>query len=92
MEVATIELYQANDAAESFAIKLKEDAKGAWRAQRGFGQNHEKVWTVELQSQNNPRDWQLVEWDAVLDRVVEASTLSDPVLTNFEWPVLQNLS
>ena len=89
MEVATIELYQALDAADSYAIKLREDASNGWRSQRGFGASYQKAWSVEIQSERNPADFRLVDWDAVLDRIIEAQSLSDPLLTNFQWPVLQ---
>lgn len=87
MEAATIELFQATDATDAYGIKLPGDAASHWKAQRGFGQDYKPIWTVEAQSNEKP-DWDKVDWDAVLDRVVEASTLSDPVLANFDWPVL----
>ncbi|MGV3772701.1 MAG: hypothetical protein ACO1QB_07350 [Verrucomicrobiales bacterium] len=88
MEVATIQLFQANDATDAYAIKLKGDGAATWRAQRGFGQTYDQVWSLELQSDGHP-DWQNVDWDTVLDRVLEAYTLSDPVVTNFQWPALE---
>ena len=51
----------------------------------GFGSDFEPVWTVEIQGTEEVNDRE-VEWDSVLDRVIEAYRLSDPVITNLEWP------
>jgi hypothetical protein len=84
----TVHLFKATDAEDAYAIRLAHDDPGKWRAERGFGQNFEEVWSVELQSRKQAPESR-VDWDAVLERVIEACTLSDPVITNFQWPVRQ---
>jgi hypothetical protein len=88
MESNTVLLYQANDAEESFAIRLENDPPESWRFQKGFGKHFQQVWSVELQGDLRP-NFSLVDWEAVLDRILEAYHLSDPLLTNFTWPHLQ---
>jgi hypothetical protein len=44
---------------------------------------------VELQSQGTPKLSQ-GEWETVLERVLEAYSLNDPVITNFEWPLMKH--
>jgi hypothetical protein len=85
MEARTVHLYQAGDAEDSFALSLEGDNPGVWRAVRGFGQKFQRVWSVELQS-NQPADILFTDWDGVLERVIEAYDLNDPVITDFEWP------
>ena len=80
-----VHLFQARDGGESFAIGLASDPRGTWRARTGFGQEFEQVWSLDLQSEVSP-EVQTVDWDTVLERAVEAFRLSDPVITNFEWP------
>lgn len=88
MEVLSIELYKAADAEDSFAIRLATDPPDQRRAETGFGKHFEKVWSLEVQSDDRP-SLPLVNWDAVLERAIEAFNLSDPVITNFDWPSLQ---
>jgi hypothetical protein len=86
MTSQTVHLYAAQDATDSFGLALPEDLAGVYRARRGYGSDFQKKWSVELQSkvaQQSP-----IDWEAVLDRVIEAYTLSDPVIANFEWPTL----
>ena len=88
METRTIHLYQAADAEDSFALAVEGDNPGSWRAARGFGQRFEKVWSVELQSKESPNisDILFTDWDAVLERAIEAYDLNDPVIVDFDWP------
>lgn len=85
MELSAVHLFKARDAEDSYAICLDGDTSGVWRAERGYGSDYEKIWTVELQSEHRP-DLEQIDWDAVLERAVEANDLSDAVITNFEWP------
>lgn len=87
MVATTLHLFQAMDAEQSFALKIDGDAD-TWRATQGFGQDFREVWTIEVQSAVAPNPLE-VDWDQILDRAIEAYEMSDPVLTNFEWPHLQ---
>ena len=87
----TVFLYEAADAEDSFAIALLGDTRGSWRAQKGFGSNFKKVWTIEFQSAKPP-SIQAIDWDQVLLRSIEAYTMNDPIITNFAWPVLDRES
>jgi hypothetical protein len=87
----TVFLHQAADAEDSFAIALPGDTRGGWRAQKGFGSNFKKVWTIELQSAEPP-SIQAIDWDQVLLRAIEAYTMNDPIITNFAWPLLDRES
>jgi hypothetical protein len=82
MEVMTLHLFKADDAEDSFAIKVAGDS--SYRGRRGFGQQFKNVWSLEIQSEQKP-DLVFVDWDKMLDRAVEAYEMSDPVLTNFDW-------
>lgn len=88
MEVCTAHLYQAEDTEGSFALALPNDPPERWRAQSGFGRRFRKVWSIEFQSEAMPES-RLVNWEAVLERALEAYSLSDPVITNFQWPQLE---
>ena len=88
MESCNVLLFQATDATDSYALKFPSDPADQWRAQSGFGKEFQQVWAIELQSDSLP-DFQRVNWDAVLERSIEAFNLSDPVITNFEWPQVQ---
>ena len=83
----TIHLFQAQDAQEGYAIRLAEDPPEGWRWRRGYGSEFTPVWTVELESEAAPSADQ-VDWEAVLDRALEAYQLSDPIIYNYRWPVL----
>jgi hypothetical protein len=85
METRTVHLHRASDAEDSFALALEGDSSGTWRATRGFGQDFQRIWSVELQSERSP-DVLFTDWDAVLERVIEAYDLNDPVITDFDWP------
>ena len=85
MESTIVHLHQALDAEDCFALAVEGEASGTWRAVRGFGQNFQKVWTIELQSTQTPSLLH-TDWDAVLERVIEAYDLNDPLITDFEWP------
>jgi hypothetical protein len=85
MESVTVHLHKAADAEDSYAICLEGDGEAAWRAQRGYGGNFERVWSVEFQSARAPA-FQWVDWEAVLGRVIEAWDLNDPLITDFTWP------
>jgi hypothetical protein len=88
MEATIVHLHKATDAEDAYALCVAGDKRESWRAERGFGQNFEKVWSVELQSDRRPNQLE-VDWDAVLDRAIEAFNLSDPVIANFQWPTQQ---
>lgn len=85
MEAITVKLFKSTDAEESYALCVNGDTRDSWRAQRGAGANFEEVWTVEVQSAVRP-ELHEVDWDMVLERVIEACDLNDPVLANYEWP------
>lgn len=87
----TVFLHQAADAEDSYAISLPGDPKGNWRAQKGFGANFKKVWTIDFQSATPP-SIQAIDWDQVLLRSIEGFTMNDPIITNFEWPSLDRHS
>ena len=84
MEHVKVDLLKASDASDSHAIKL-QDGSGGVLAQTGYGQDFERVWTVEFEARYSP-DILHVDWDAVLQRVIEAHAMSDPVITGFRWP------
>jgi hypothetical protein len=87
MESINIHLLKARDAADSYALAAEGDAPGPpWKAERGYGSGFDKVWSVELQSSALP-DLRQVDWEAVLERAIEAHDLNDPVITDFEWPL-----
>ncbi|MFO1501949.1 MAG: hypothetical protein U1G07_26835 [Verrucomicrobiota bacterium] len=88
MESIKVHLHQAIDAEDSFALSLGDDHPPPWWAERGFGRNFQMIWSVELESDSRP-DVQQVDWDLVLQRVVEAYDLNDPVITDFVWPLRQ---
>lgn len=79
--VFSIELHRARDAEESYAIRLAGEQ--SWRSRIGFGSQFEKVWNVEFQPAMEV-DLELLDWDPVLDRAIEAFRMSDPIVTNFE--------
>ena len=83
----TVFLHQAADAEDSYAIALPGAARGSWRAQKGFGSDFKKVWTIDFQSAQPP-SIQAIDWDQVLLRAIEAYTMNDPIITNFTWPAL----
>ena len=86
MESISVHLHKSRDAEDSYALSLEGDPPGVWRFERGYGGQFQKIWTVELQSRRVPelRD---VEWETVLERVIDAYDLNDPVVTDFEWPL-----
>lgn len=84
MESINVHLHQATDAEDAYALSL-DSAPTPWRAERGYGSAYQKVWSVEIQSRHAP-DLRQVDWDAVLDRVIEAYDLNDPLITDFAWP------
>jgi hypothetical protein len=86
MNASTVHLHEAADAEDSFALSLEGDSRRTWRAEKGYGQKFQQVWSVELQSRATPK-LSRVDWPAVLDRVIEAYQLSDPVIADFEWPL-----
>jgi hypothetical protein len=86
METTVVHLHEAEDAEDSFGLTLEKEE--AWRAVRGFGQKFRKIWSVELQGNAAP-DLSHVDWDVVLERVIEAYDLNDPVITDFHWPLYQ---
>jgi hypothetical protein len=79
-----LELFAAADADDSYALRVAGEK--AWRARTGFGSGLEHVWTVEVESSIEP-ELAEVDWDAVLERAIEAFEMSDPVISNFDWPV-----
>jgi hypothetical protein len=82
----TIELFEAKDGDQSYAIRLKDDPGKAWRFTRGYGADYQKVWTVELESSHVPEP-DLIEWESVLERALEAWQMNDPFISNYEWPI-----
>jgi hypothetical protein len=85
MEKVSLQLYKARDADEAFGLRFPREDK--WLARTGFGSDFEPIWTLEIQSAQ-PADRPRVDWENVLNRAVEAYRLSDPVITNFDWPAL----
>lgn len=83
MQTLNLQLFKALDAEEAYAIRLPHEEK--WLAQSGFGSQLEFAWNLEIQSEG-ACDRKRVDWEAVLERAIEAYRLSDPVLTNFRWP------
>jgi hypothetical protein len=83
MEKVALHLFKARDAEEAYAIRTPNDER--WLARSGFGSQFEPVWALELESEESA-DQRAVDWEQVLERAIEAYRLSDPVLTNFEWP------
>lgn len=83
MEKVNLQLYKAPDAEEAYAIRFPNT--DGWLARSGFGSQMEPIWTLELQS-NQPVEQRHVNWGAVLERAIEAYRLSDPIVTNFNWP------
>ena len=84
MEKITLQLFKARDAEESYAIRFPKEDR--WLARFGFGSQFEPAWNLELQCAK-PLERYSVDWEVVLDRAIEAYRLSDPVITNFEWPI-----
>ncbi|HTG43655.1 MAG TPA: hypothetical protein VK633_03900 [Verrucomicrobiae bacterium] len=88
MQKVSVELFSARDAESSFAIRLAGDKESAgWKFRKGFGSEFEKVWAVEFHTMDSP-DLAAADWEAVLNRTVEAFQMSDPVIENFHWPVI----
>ena len=83
----TIFLHEAEDGENSYALSLPGDAEGAWRAQQGYGGKFKQVWSVDFVAGEAPSD-RGVDWDQVLTRAIEAYSMSDPVITNYRWPML----
>lgn len=86
MVKVVLKLFRSRDGEDSYAIAL-ENREENFLARRGFGQDFEKVWSLELQSLVTPETL-MVDWDTVLERAIEAYQLSDPVITNFDWPTV----
>jgi hypothetical protein len=84
MENVAVQLFKARDAEEAYAIRFPREER--WLARSGFGSQLEPVWTLEIQSVE-VIDLKSVDWDQILERAIEAYRLSDPVLTNFDWPM-----
>ena len=84
----TLHLYKAAEAEAAYALKMDEDPGGNWRAKRGYGSNFVKLWSLDVEGDPVP-SLEKIDWEAILDRAIEAYQLSDPVLANFHWPVLQ---
>ena len=84
MENVAVQLFKARDAEEAYAIRFPREER--WLARSGFGSQLEPVWTLEIQSVE-VIDLKSVDWNQILERAIEAYRLSDPVLTNFDWPV-----
>jgi hypothetical protein len=83
MQNVNLQLYKARDAEEAYAVRFPGEE--TWLARTGFGSQFEPVWNLEFQSEA-PFDRKKVDWEAVLERSIEAYRLSDPVVTNFQWP------
>ena len=84
MEKVALQLFKARDAEEAYAIRFAKEER--WLARSGFGSQFEPAWTLEVQSEEGI-DVKSVDWEQMLERAIEAYRLSDPVLTNFDWPV-----
>lgn len=87
MHTTTVQLFQATDSEEAFAIRLPDDPESYYRAERGFGGDFKHVWTVEIESEEAPDRWE-TNWDQVLSRAVEAYSMNDPVITSYHWPAV----
>lgn len=89
MNTIALHLYKAQDGLDAYAITRggpnSSGLPGSWLAQKGFGSDFEKVWSVELQSHGQPPA-DRIDWDAVLERAIEACHMSDPVVSEYEWP------
>jgi hypothetical protein len=88
MNSKIVHLHKATDAEDAWAINLVGDFSGVWRAQRGFGQNFQKIWSLELQSDTEP-DLAHVDWDAVLEQAILSADMNDPIVPDFHWPMKQ---
>ena len=86
MNTQIVHLHRAKDAEDAWSINLVGDKSDVWRAERGFGNDFERVWSLELQSPKEP-DLHSVDWDAVLERAINAYDLRDPIMTDFIWPI-----
>ena len=86
MESIQVHLHAATDAEDSYALSVGSETVRKWRAERGYGSTFQQVWSVELQSKAVP-DLGQVDWRAVLERVIEARDMNDPVIANFDWPL-----
>jgi hypothetical protein len=86
MESVTVHLHKATNGEDAYALAVEGDERSSWRAERGYGSAFQKAWSVELQSSTRP-ELARVDWDAVLDRVIEAHDLNDPVIAGFQWPL-----
>ena len=82
MNAVILQLFQATDADNSYALRVSGET--GFRTARGFGQDFQEIWMVEVQSESEP-DLTNVNWEHLLDRVVEAHEMCDPVLSNFDW-------
>ena len=69
----------------SSRVMLNMSKEQKWLARSGFGSQLEPVWSLELESAAPP-GLETVDWDVVLERAIEAYRLSDPIVTNFDWP------
>lgn len=87
MRITTIHLFQGTDAEEAFAIRFAEDPDKHFRAERGFTNDFEYVWTVDFETDDKPDRWE-TNWDQVLNRVVEAYSMRDPVIYGYHWPAV----
>lgn len=84
MQKVNLQLFKARDAENAYAIRFSKEER--WLARSGIGSQLEPVWSLEFQS-DLPLDRNSIDWEAVLHRAIEAYRLSDPVVTNFEWPM-----
>ena len=82
-----LELFEASDAEGSYALKVS--GVDGWKARVGLGSQLESVWKIEVET-SRPAEGAKVDWEAVLARAIEAREMSDPVLTNYEWPERHN--
>lgn len=83
MSKLLVDLYKAGD--DTYAIRLADNRTTGWLAEKGFGGDFTKVWTVEFtgpEMANGDSN----AWDALLERAVEAYNLSDPIVTNVSLP------
>jgi hypothetical protein len=86
METRVVQLFEGMDGENAYALKLVGDEGVRWRVSKGYAQDYQPVWTVELQSERVPEPAR-VDWERVMDWVIEAYSLSDPVIANFRWPL-----
>jgi hypothetical protein len=81
MSTIRVNLYEAEDSDGAYAIRLAGAETEIWRAQKGYGSKFTLVWTVEFEIPGSAADPETLDWNEILDRSIEAYSLSDPIVT-----------